>query len=85
MAGRTREELLKIGYTKALQITLEDFGKQCQIGSSFHKNGISRFLLMDEAGRKGYTIEYVGVPIIFAWEVMLDRHRSRYHGTQTGG
>jgi PAS domain S-box-containing protein len=76
MAGRTREELLKIGIIKDLQISLEDDSNQKRIeaiekGSSFRGS----FSWIRPDGKEN-VIEYVGVPIMWGgkhYAVGIDR------------
>lgn len=63
MSGRTREELLGIGITKALQVTLEDSANNDRLDSVLSKieyRGSFKWLRPDGEDN---IIEYVGVPI----------------------
>lgn len=65
MSGRTREELLRIGNTKAFQVTIGEFQDNPRLETFTSKKEFSgSFFWMRPDGKKN-IIEYTGVPIIW--------------------
>ena len=76
MVGRSREELLKLGHTQALQITIEDSSNKNRLQSlSLNKAYQGSYSWIRPDG-KDNVIEYIRVPIIWrgkSYSIGIDR------------
>ncbi|HAH25232.1 MAG TPA: hypothetical protein DCL77_16000 [Prolixibacteraceae bacterium] len=76
MAGRSRQELLEMGHTYALQISLDDSSNSNRINSLARKKAFQGTYSWIRPDGKDNVIEYIGVPIIWggkSFSIGIDR------------
>jgi PAS domain S-box-containing protein len=76
LAGRSREELLKLGNTKTLQTTLEDTANSVRLRSLSSKTAYQGSYSWNRPDGKANIIEHVGVPITWrgkSYSIGIDR------------